>query len=60
MHSKLSRHVPHYDKTALCFTDFAAGVDDAVRRVQDRGANAGTEHECNPSSGVWRLVEQVI
>lgn len=60
VHRKLRRHVPHYDKTALCFADFAAGVDAAVRRAQDRCASVGTEHERNPSSGVWRLVEQVV
>jgi hypothetical protein len=58
--SRLIRHLPRYDKSTLCFADFASGVDDAVQRAQTRCEAVGTEHTSNPSTGVWALVSQVI
>lgn len=54
---RLLKHVPAYDKSALRFEDFAHGVDDAVERA--RCAEFGAEHERNPATGVWALVEKI-
>ncbi|MFD9894369.1 RloB family protein [Amycolatopsis sp. NPDC059027] len=56
---RLRKHVLGYDKTALKFTDYADGVADAVERGKSRGATHGEEHNHNPSSGVWALVEKI-
>jgi hypothetical protein len=53
---RLKQQVPTYDKTRLCFGDFAYGVAAAVGRAKDRCVT-GDEHAVNPSTGVWRLVE---
>jgi hypothetical protein len=57
---RLTKHVPRYDKTRLCFADFAPGVDDALQRARSRCGAPGEEHVRNPSTGVWALVQQVI
>jgi hypothetical protein len=57
--SRLIRHLPRYDKSKLCFADFAPGVDDAVQRARFRCEAVGIEHTRNPSTGVWALVSQV-
>ncbi|WP_406475346.1 RloB family protein [Streptomyces sp. NBC_01615] len=54
----LTRHVPRYDKARLDFRHFADGWRDAVRRAKALSPE-GKEHEVNPASGVWRLVEAV-
>jgi hypothetical protein len=51
---RLRKHVPDYDKTALRFRDFAAGLDDAIERAR-RLESAG-----NPSTGVGRLVSALL
>lgn len=57
---RLTNHIPSYDKSHLIFADFADGVDDAIKRAQTRCTGVGTEHACNPSTGVWALVQQII
>lgn len=54
---RLRRHLPAYDKTRLDFGDYAPGLADAIARGRklDDGESVGTD----PSSGVWRLVEQI-
>lgn len=56
---RLIKHLPRYDKSKLCFADFATGVDDAIERARRRCDATGTEHTVNPSTGVWALVRQV-
>lgn len=58
VHRRLRRHVPGYDKTALDVPLFADKVDDAVARAKDLDAS-GTDYRKNPSTGVWRVVEQI-
>ncbi len=58
--TKLRKHVPHYDKTDLRFEDFTDSVDDAVRRAKQRCPAPGShEHQHNPSTRVWELVEAI-
>ncbi|MQY22796.1 hypothetical protein NRB20_59180 [Nocardia sp. RB20] len=54
---RLEKHLPDYDKSALRFSDFVAGLADAVGRAKTRSGTAGDEHRNNPSTGVWKLVE---
>ncbi|QWF77061.1 RloB family protein [Amycolatopsis sp. CA-230715] len=54
---RLRKHLPEYDKSALRFEDYAQGVDNAVERA--RGSGLGAEHERNPATGVWALVEKI-
>ncbi|MGW7415647.1 RloB family protein [Streptomyces sp. NPDC054863] len=54
----LSRHLPRYDKTRIDFRHFADRWRDAARRARAL-APAGKEHEVNPASGVWRLLEVI-
>jgi len=56
VHARLRKHLPHYDKTRPRFADFAAGLDQAVRRAE----KLGDDHTRNPSTGVWRLVDAVL
>lgn len=56
---RLSKHLPNYTKSALKFSDFAAGVDAAVGRAKKRCRQRGREHEHNPSTRVWELVEAI-
>ena len=56
---RLRRHVPHYDKAGLRFTDFTAGVDAAVKRARDLEPS-GQDHLRNPSTNVWQLVERIL
>jgi len=53
---RLRKHLPHYDKARLRFDDFAAGLDEALRRAEKLGA----DHTRNPSTGVGRLVGAVL
>jgi hypothetical protein len=52
---RLVKHVQGYSKTALRFADYADGIDQAVQRAK----RAGAEHDQNPSTGVWELVEKI-
>ncbi len=54
-HRELEKHVATYGKDQLRFSDFAAGLDDAVRRGEQLDPT-GRDHAINPSSGVWKLV----
>lgn len=56
---RLKKHLPVYDKSALRFSDFVAGLDDAVGRAKKRSRTEGDEHRNNPSTGVWKLVESM-
>jgi hypothetical protein len=56
VHTRLRKHLPQYDKARLRFGDFAAGLDEAIRRAEKLGA----DHTRNPSTGVWRLVNAVL
>jgi RloB-like protein len=56
---RLRKYLPNYDKAQVAFSDFADGVLDAVKRA--RGLEpTGEEHRHNPSTNVWRLVEQIV
>jgi hypothetical protein len=54
----LKKHVKSYDKTRLNFKDYRDGWPDAVGRARGL-ASAGQEHRHNPSTGVWRLVQDI-
>lgn len=56
---RLKRHVPDYSKHELRFDRFEGGVADAITRAQGLG-EIGEEHMCNPSTGVWMVVDAVI
>lgn len=58
--ARLTRHVPHYQKNELRFADFVPGVEAAVERARRIPGDLGREHQRNPSSGVWALVEKVV
>ena len=47
--------LPNWDKTGLKFSDFSAGVFDAVVRAK----RLGEPPDANPSTAVWRLVESL-
>jgi hypothetical protein len=52
---RLRRHLPAYDKTALRFDDFEAGILDAVARTR---AHKG-DLSVNPTSTMWQLVNEL-
>ncbi len=52
------RYVATYRKDELRFADFASGVDHAVMRAKQLDPT-GCNHSCNPSSGVWELVQRM-
>ena len=56
---KLIKHVPGYDKARIDFGQFDPGVTDAVERAEKLDPS-GQEHVRNPSTGVWKLVRQVL
>lgn len=56
---KLIKHVPGYDKARIDFGQFDPGVTDAVERAEKLDPS-GQEHDRNPSTGVWKLVRQVL
>ncbi|MFE3451345.1 RloB family protein [Nonomuraea sp. NPDC059194] len=51
----LRKHLPAYDKAVLRFADYASGVDQANHRAQ----RLGDDPAVNPSTGVWRLMNQI-
>jgi hypothetical protein len=55
----LKRHVPGYDKARLDFKDYEDGWPDAGRRAK-RLSPAGREHETNPATGMWKLVDRIV
>jgi hypothetical protein len=56
---RLLAHVKHYDKTDLKFTDFKAGVEEAVKRARAL-VDAQPPHSYrNPSTGMGRLIERL-
>lgn len=57
--ARLKRYVPAYDKAALRFGDYAAGVEGALKRARELDPT-GRDHGRNPSTGVWRLVETLM
>lgn len=56
---RLPRFVKAYDKARLRFSDFAEGVEVAMKRAEQRDPT-GRDHGVNPSSGVWVLVEKLM
>ena len=56
---KLMKHVPGYDKCRLEFGRYDPGVEAAVERAE-RLDPSGRDHGRNPSTGVWKLVRQVL
>jgi hypothetical protein len=58
VHRRLRKRLPSYDKTAVEFDRFAAGVSGAVIRARELDPS-GTDHARNPSTGVWRLVQTI-
>lgn len=52
---RLRRHIADYDKRCGSFDRFRSAVPAAIERAQGL-APAGTEHQHNPATGVWRLV----
>jgi hypothetical protein len=57
--TRLRRHVPGYDKAAMDFRAFAAGIEAAIERAEKLDSS-GTDHERNPSRGVWVLVKRLM
>ncbi|WP_312867703.1 RloB family protein [Amycolatopsis pithecellobii] len=57
---RLLRYLPHYQKNALRFPDFSAGVDAAVKRGQERRIDLDAIPDHASSTGVWALVEKII
>lgn len=55
---RLKKHLPDYDKAALQFRHFEAGVETAIANA--RSDTTGDEHTRNPSTGVWALVERIV
>lgn len=51
----LKRLLPHWDKAALRFSDFSAGVLDAA----DRAKGLGEPPSASPSTAVWRIIESL-
>ena len=51
----LKKLLPGWDKTGLKFSDFRAGVPEAVVRAK----RLGEPPDANPSTAVWRLVESL-
>jgi RloB-like protein len=57
--ARLRKHVPTYDKTRLVFADFSTGVTTAIKHAKKLDPT-GEEHAKNPSTSVWRLVEEIV
>jgi RloB-like protein len=57
--ARLKRHVAAYDKTALDFRLFSAGIGDAIVRAEKLDPT-GADYSRNPSSGVWVLVRKMM
>jgi hypothetical protein len=55
----LKKHVRAYDKARIRFVDFADGLADAIGRARKLDAT-GENWQRNPSTSVWRLVEQIV
>jgi hypothetical protein len=51
----LKRILPHWDKTALRFSDFSPEVFNAA----DRAKGLGEPPDANPSTVVWRVIESL-
>lgn len=56
---RLVKHVPEVSKSALRFSDYDHGVESAVLRAKKAKVEPGAEHNLNPSTGVWALVEKI-
>jgi hypothetical protein len=55
---RLRKHLPAYDKARLRFGDYADGIAQAVEWARALDPS-GADHQRNPSSGMWRLVESL-
>lgn len=56
---ELRKHLPRYDKSRVRFGDFATGLPTAIERAKVLEPS-GEDFKCNPSTGVWRLVERIL
>jgi hypothetical protein len=54
----LRKHLPDYDKARLDFRCFEGTWRDAVERARPMAPSA-REHEVNPATGVWPLVQLI-
>jgi hypothetical protein len=55
---KLKEHVPDYDKE-VSFRHFESRVTTAIENAKSLDAS-GNDHDKNPSTSVWRLVETIV
>ena len=51
----LKKLLPHWDKSAVRFSDFSAGVHDAT----DRAKGLGGPPKTNPATAVWQIIESL-
>jgi len=51
----LEKILPHWDKAAIRFSDFSAGVLNA----RDHAKGLGEPPDANPSTAVWRVIESL-
>lgn len=56
---RLKKQVPTYDKANLDFTAFEPGIGEAINRAR-RLDPTGSDHQRNPSTNVWQLVEKIM
>jgi hypothetical protein len=56
----LKKHIPQYDKH-VNFANYEAGLADAIQRGKalDKLAKAAGEPDRNPTTGIYRLVEEI-
>lgn len=57
---RLRRYVPHYDKAALVFADYAEGLQAAIDRAKTGCPTGEPPHRRCPSTSVWPLVEAML
>jgi RloB-like protein len=58
-HRRLQKHVLQYDKTASISPNSPPDGPKAVARAKEL-APSGSQHDRNPSTSVWRLVERSV
>ncbi len=56
---RLVKHVPEYSKSELRFSDYLNGINAALQRAREQNGELGFEHDRNPSTGVWALVDKI-
>ena len=60
LQSMMKQHIPNYDKH-VDYSDYAEGYDAAVHRASrlDKDAEADNDEGRNPTTGVWRLTDNI-